>query len=413
LDELALHKPTSDGFAPAENGGRIPKTVAYYLAFISLGLTTASTGPALPYLAAQTGSLLSAASFLFTTRSLGYMLGSLQGGRLYDRVRGHPVMAIALVVMAAMMATVPLPARLWLLTIIFLVLGISEGMLDVGGNTLLVWVHRHRVGPWMNALHFFFGVGSLLSPLILAQAVQASGGIGWGYWTLALLVLPVAAFLLYLPSPKALVARGTPESGLRAGSSSRRRNGLLVALFALFFFLFVGAEVGYAGWIFSYSLAAGLATATSAAYLTSAFWAALTVGRAVGIAVSARFRPSTILYGDLAGCLVSAAIILLWPESREAIWLGTLGMGFSMASIFAVTISLAERRMTITGRVTGYFFVGGSAGGMTLPWLMGQLFESIAPRAAMVAILLVIVLTVGVLAALLSYSARHHAPAPE
>jgi fucose permease len=322
-------------------------------------------------------------------------------------------MAIALVVMAAMMAIVPLPGRLWLLIIVFLVLGVSEGTLDVGGNTLLVWVHRHRVGPWMNALHFFFGVGSLLSPLILAQALQASGGIDWGYWTLALLVLPVAAFLLYLPSPAALVAEGTPDSGSDARASSRRRNGLFVALFALFFFLFVGAEVGYAGWIYSYSVATGLATATTAAYLTSAFWAALTVGRAVGIPISTRFRPSTILYGDLAGCLVSAVVILLWPESREAIWLGTLGMGFSMASIFAVTISLAERRMTITGRVTGWFFVGGSAGGMTLPWLMGQLFESIAPRAAMVAIFLVMILTVGVLAALLSYSARHHAAARE
>jgi FHS family Na+ dependent glucose MFS transporter 1 len=413
LDEFVLQRTPTDGSAPSKSEGKLAKTIAYYLAFIALGLTTASTGPALPYLAGQTGSLLSAVSFLFTTRSLGYMVGSLQGGRLYDRVRGHPVMAVALVGMAVMMAIVPLPTRLWLLTIVFLILGMSEGTLDVGGNTLLVWVHRHRVGPWMNALHFFFGVGSLISPLILAQAVQASGGIGWGYWTVALLVLPVAAFLLYLPSPKAQVATSTPESGSLARSTSRRRNGFLVVLFALFFFLFVGAEVGYAGWVFSYSMTIGLTTATSAAYLTSAFWAALTVGRAVGIPISARFRPSTILFGDLVGCLVGAAVILLWPESREALWLGTLGLGFSMASIFAVTISLAERRMTITGRVTGWFFVGASAGGMTVPWLMGQVFQSVAPRAAMYVVLLDVILSLGVLAALLTYSAQHHAPSPE
>jgi fucose permease len=413
LDEFVLQQPSTDGAVPSRSGGKLAKTIAYYLAFIALGLTTASTGPALPYLAGQTGVLLSAVSFLFTTRSLGYMVGSLQGGRLYDRMRGHPVMAAALVGMAAMMAIVPLPTKLWLLTIVFLLLGMSEGTLDVGGNTLLVWVHRHRVGPWMNALHFFFGVGSLISPLILAQAVQASGGIGWGYWAVALLVLPVAALLLYLPSPKAQVATSTPESGSQTRSTSRRRNGTLVVLFALFFFLFVGAEVGYAGWVFSYSLEMGLATATAAAYLTSAFWAALTVGRAVGIPLSARFRPSTILFGDLAGCLVGAAVILLWPESRQALWLGTLVLGFSMASIFAVTISLAERRMTITGRVTGWFFVGASAGGMTWPWLMGQVFQSVAPRAAMYVVLLNVILSLGVLVALLSYSARHHAPSPE
>jgi hypothetical protein len=34
-------------------------------------------------------------------------------------------------------------------------LGMAEGALDVGGNTLLVWVHQEKVGPFMNGLHFF------------------------------------------------------------------------------------------------------------------------------------------------------------------------------------------------------------------------------------------------------------------
>ena len=43
--------------------------------------------------------------------------------------------------------------------------------------------------------------------------------------------------------------------------------------------------------------------------------------------------------------------------------------------------------MPITGQITSWFFVGGSLGGMTLPWLIGQLFESIGPRATMSTIL--------------------------
>jgi len=59
-----------------------------------------------------------------------------------------------------------------------------------------------------------------------------------------------------------------------------------------------------------------------------------------------------------------------------------------MASIFPMMLSFAERRMSITGRITGWFFVGASAGGMTLPWLIGQLFESVGPRITMSAILM-------------------------
>lgn len=66
--------------------------------------------------------------------------------------------------------------------------------------------------------------------------------------------------------------------------------------------------------------------------------------------------------------------------------------------------------MAITGRVTGWFFVGASAGGMTLPWLIGQLFDSIGPRAMMFFILGDLVLAAGVLAVLMLYTDDHSVP---
>lgn len=50
-------------------------------------------------------------------------------------------------------------------------------------------------------------------------------------------------------------------------------------------------------------------------------------------------------------------------------------------------VTLAERRMTLTGKVTSWFFVGASLGGIFFPWLMGQLFEKINPTAIMVILL--------------------------
>jgi fucose permease len=75
-----------------------------------------------------------------------------------------------------------------------------------------------------------------------------------------------------------------------------------------------------------------------------------------------------------------------------------------MASIFPTTILLAERRMTVTGQVTGWFFVGASAGGMCLPWLIGQLFESIGPQVVMITLLVDLILNLGILLILLAYS---------
>ena len=380
------------------DAGRMSKTAAYYLAFVALGLASASLGPTLPGLAENTQTHLREISFLFTARSLGYLLGSFFGGRFYDRKPGHPVMGLMLIGMAMALILVPTVSLLWVLTGILLVLGMAEGALDVGGNTLLVWVHRHQVGPFMNGLHFFFGIGAFLSPLIIAQAVLVSGDITWAYWILALLFLPMALWLLRLPSPPAqTVSKDGPVGQV---------NHRLVGLIVLFFVLYVGAEVGFGGWIFTYARQLNLANETVAAYLTSAFWGALTVGRLLAIPIAARVRPRYILLGDLLGCLVSVGLILIWPDSLVATWLATLGIGLSMASIFPTTISLAERRMTVTGQVTGWFFVGASTGAMFLPWLIGQLFESIGPWVMPLALIVDLTAALSILLVLISYSAR-------
>ena len=235
--------------ASLEGAGRISKTIGYCAAFVALGMVGASLGPTLPDLAEHTQTHLYEISFLFTARSLGFLLGSLFGGRLYDRVPGHSLMAVVLGIMAVTMALAPLLSLLWSLAAAVLIMGVAEGALDVGGNTLLIWVHRHKVGPFMNGLHFFFGAGAFLSPIIIAQTVLVSGDIIWAYWVLALLMLPVIVWLLRLPSPTVQVVSEDGTVG--------RSDHLLVVLVALFLFFYTGAEISFGGWIFTYAVALG------------------------------------------------------------------------------------------------------------------------------------------------------------
>lgn len=386
--------PTDLPRTPPSPARGVPSaTVGYCAAFVALGLVSASLGPTLPGLASQTGAPLSRISLLFVGRSTGYLLGCLLGGRLFDRAPGHPVLVGALAVMSGMMALVPLSSLLWALIAVLFVLGLAEGALDVGCNTLLVRVHLHRLDPFMNALHFFFGAGAFLSPLLIVRAVEASGGIAWAYWTLALAILPVAAWFLPLSSP------GT--GAVSKDGSVRKAHPVLIILIPACFFLFVGAEAGFGGWIYTYALRMNLADAKGAGVLTSAFWGALTLGRLLAIPISARFGPGAILAGDLAGGLVSVGVILAWPEALAALWAGTVGAGLFIASLFATLLNLAGRHVTMTGRVTGWFFVGSSVGGMTVPWVIGQFFEGAGPRAAPWIILWDLIGAVGVLSALM------------
>ncbi len=364
--------------AAVAGDGKLARTFSYYAAFIGLGLTTSALGPTLPNLAKNTGTQIGEISILFSAISLGYIFGASQGGRLYDRLAGHAVMAVAIGVMVIAALLTPLAPLLWLLFVIMFTMGLGQSVVDVGANTLLVWTHRAAVGPFMNALHFFFGVGAFVSPIIIAQIVLLTGGITWAYWTLALLMIPPAIWLLWLPSP---AIRSQNED-----DDSKPINYPLAGLVSLFLLLYVGAEVSYGGWIFTYTVTLKLAAETTAAYLTSAFWGALTLGRLLSIPLAIRYRPRTILNGALLGCLASAAVVIIGGQSLPVVAAASVGMGLFMAPVFPVTISLAERRMAITGQTTGWFFIGGSLGAMIVPWIIGQFFETAGPPAVMIII---------------------------
>ena len=359
-------------------------TTAYYLAFILLGLTIAAEGPTLLKLAEHTSSALDQISAIFLFGSLGYLIGSFIGGRIYDRVPGHRFMAGVLVFLGIMIALVPLATSRWMLFTIVLILGLFKGALDVGCNTLLLWVHDETVGPFMNGLHAFFGVGAFIAPLIVAQVLSATGDIDWVYWFFALVSFPLAVWIWNLPSPD---ARTVPTHHESTGFPL-----IPVLIMVLCFVLYVGGEAGYGAWIYTYAFTLNFGNEITAAYLTSAFWGSFTLGRLLGIWVSTKARPLTILYMDFAGCILSGLLIILFPGSALMLWIGTILFGISQASIFPTFLTLAEERMHVTGTIAGLFLVGAGVGGMILPWLIGQAFTQVGASAMMTMILVGIIL---------------------
>jgi FHS family Na+ dependent glucose MFS transporter 1 len=364
-------------------------TAAYYLAFILLGLTMAAEGPSLLKLAEHTSSTLDQISLIFFFGSLGYLLGSYIGGRMYDRVPGHQFMTGVIIMLGVLIIFVPLATSLWALLLIVLVLGLVKGALDVGCNTLLLWVHNETVGPFMNGLHSFFGLGAFIAPLIVARVISATGDIHWVFWLFAIMSFPIAAWIWSLPSPP---SRAVPSQHENAPFPV-----LPVLIMVLCFALYVGSEVGYGAWIYTYAFTLKFGTEVTAAYLTSAFWGFFTVGRLFGIWVSTRARPITILSMDFAGCLASIGLILLFRDSAAILWIGTILVGIAQASIFPTFLTLAEERMHVTGTITGWFLVGSGAGSMLLPWLIGQIFAFTGAQAMAGVLLVDIFLTVVVL----------------
>jgi FHS family Na+ dependent glucose MFS transporter 1 len=350
----------------------------YYPVFVFLGAVIALLGASLPYLAENISVELTSSGYLFSIRSLGYLLGSFTISRLYDRFPGNKLMAGTLGVMALMIVFIPISPYAGVLAALIFVTGMGLGGMDVGGNTLVMWEYKERSGPYLSGLFFFAGLGGILSPLLLGWFLKREIYFGWVYWLLVILMIPVLLGLLRRKSPAPPVESRSETSG--------KTDFWLVVLFGLLFFIYISLEVSYGGWVYSFVLITEPGNVPAASYLTSAFWLAITAGRLITIPFAARAHPGHILLVSLIGALASLGLMLLLPGSFAAVVVGTVGLGLSIASLSPVTLSLAERSMPIHGRITGWLWVFGSIGAIITPWLVGRLIGSINPTAMIAAL---------------------------
>ena len=288
-------------------------------------------------------------------------------GRMYDRFTGHPLLAGSLLASALAMALFPASNLLWVLLALSAFIGLASASINVGGNAMIVMVYGERVRPFMSVLHFAFGLGGFLAPMLVALFESRADGLQWTYWVLAMLSLPVILLTMFSRSPAPGISHHEEKSAAVPA--------LLLGLLVFYFFLEVGAEASVMGWIFSYAVSRGIALKT-AYHINSAFWAAFTAGRLATVWLSTRFEALPLVRFHICLTMVFAAALLIFPLSPALLWTCAIGIGFSVAPVFPSTFGYAQNRLHLSGRITGFFLVGSSAGGMFWPRMVGQFFES-------------------------------------
>lgn len=405
-------------------------TAAYFGCFFSIGVGLASLGPILPPLAHRLDEDIEGLGVLFVARALGYVGGSIIGGWVFDRVqRTHAPLVLGNVCCAIGYGVLPSLSSKAAVAIALASGGVCMGMLDTGGNVLLIWLQgKGRVEPYMQAMHFCFALGALLSPLLIEGAIRAASAHVPDDFSAAFYAISGSILCCSLPLA---VTRGPqqPRARLASSSSSADCNErhappsvvnvqvvpspavLLVTTSAACLLLYVGAEVGFGGFIFTFAFDHLQVSATAARALNSVFWGGLAIGRLLAVPLSAHLPPHVLLYTSLIGC-VCASTVMLWlkpsavwaadgkccgdgscppdgsnltaargcvPTSSEVstlAWVSTAALGLSMASVFPSVITHAERSMDVTGRIASMFVVSAAVGESIIPMVIALAYPA-------------------------------------
>ncbi|KAM4043305.1 sodium-dependent glucose transporter 1 isoform 2-T2 [Anomaloglossus baeobatrachus] len=357
-------------------------------------------GPTFPDLAANVESTVGNISYIFVGRSLGYLVGSVLGGVLFDHINQHLLLGLSMLSTCTGLFVLPWCKKAIFLTGVMSIVGISMGFLDTGGNVVILNTWGDEAGPHVQALHFSFALGALLAPILakiipeilpldqlrhkqflplkgINQTSQELSGFFdikksmLSYIVIATYILLVSLFLfiLYSKTQSNQSAIKTTEEKVRTA----KYHNVLIFLLVLFFFSYVGAEVAYGSYIFTYAITTVGMDHDKAAGLNSIFWGVFAAVRGLAICFATCLYPGTMLLLSVIGCAVSSLFLLLFHTHHIVLWVGSALYGASMATTFPSGFSWAQQYTTIGGKSASLFVVGAALGEMAIPASVGYL----------------------------------------
>ena len=347
------------------------------IALFELGILSGALGPLLPYLAGRLGVPVVAVGSLFTALFAGAMLTQFTGGWLSERFGLHNVAVAGVTLLTAGILGIPAGPNLPLVLLAAFLAGAGQGLIDISTNVLIAAVFEERaVVSAVNLLHFAFGVGAVVSPIVASMAVSLFGS-----------PMPVLWLAAALGAVNALLASRwlMHAAATRSGDTAHKGNALyrspVLWLMGALLFLYVGAEMGVGGWTTVYAGRTTRLAPGAIALLLSGYWLSLTVGRLLGAALGARLRSSALALLSVVGASLGAIILLSGTGNVALTAWGTLLMGLSFGPIFPTVVVLGtEMFRGAPGRAVSLVVSMSSVGGMVLPMLQGVLLEQVSPR---------------------------------
>lgn len=388
-EEEDLYK-SSGCVITADDEPNVAASVVCCLCFVAYGASAAGLGPALPTLATHFHKTTSQLGMAFTIRGLGYLAGTVGSAGVLsidNNIFSKEMMTcIALVVTGVTCGVVASTDSFGLALACFFVQGIGFGGVDTMANCVLPELWGRRVQPWMQAMHSCFGFGAVIGPtLVGALSYRAAFNF------IALASFSPLVLLLSYKFVKSNPCQPAAEHvELEHGNETDNKDaGVIAPLFlqlmvCYFFFTYVGAETGFAGWVPSYALDEGITTSPSqAAYLSSIFWAALTAGRVLAVPAAVFISATAMIRIQLAMivvCCLAGLVALRISYPVACIVCGF--MGFSLSSIFPVMMTLfGDYGFAMDGTTTSMFMLGATFGESIVPILMGWAMELVGPWA--------------------------------
>ncbi|XP_067661056.1 sodium-dependent glucose transporter 1C-like [Haliotis asinina] len=388
------------------------------------GWVNGQRGPSLLDLQIITGTDLSQGSAFFTAAAIGSLVGAVAGGAIYDRFNKYLSLFISMAGHGLTVAVIPLCSPYWLMIAMFVAHEFFLGIFKTGCNVELVRVWGVESKPYMQALHFLWSLGGIISPFVLEPflAVRKDGDnnttrssvmetqnrsysvqeyvnasnistehhlqtrIIWPFLMTGLLTIlssvPFLIVFLFARQEKHKDAAKALDGKRQGKMLPRKLLVLTLGLLGIFYFFLDEVEDSSVSFLTSYVVKQFKWTKVMGARITSAFWAAYAFGRLAAI-VFIGYVSHMKICGLFFSFLILAQVGMIFAGmylSNVFIWITACAVGFSISISFPAMLTWIEKDFVqLSGKIMSVIFISVGLGGMVNPQIIGHLMQVSSP----------------------------------
>ncbi|MCB0882928.1 MAG: MFS transporter [Thermoleophilia bacterium] len=371
---------------------------AIVTAFAALGMwgyCLYAMGPVLVALRADLGVSRTQIGTAGTALALGSITGGLASPALFARMRQGPLLAVAVLLIAAASAGFAVAWSLPAVLAAAFVLGVGGSLATIVVPVIVDTRQPHARAVGITEANSWAGAVGVASPLVIGGAIAL--GIGWtaGPWCGAVAGLAVAWLARGLPPaappPGARVTGDVPDARGFGGSFWRWWAVLVCGVAVEFCITFWAADFMQTAVGMSPGLASGL---------MGVFVGGLAAGRFAGARLVGR-RPPDRLVAAAYGLLLAGGAVF-WAAREPVVsvaGLALLGLGVSVVFPLSMALAIGAAPPGAAEGASTRISLGASMAILAAPFALGALGDAVGPRRGFLLVPAIVLVALALIAA--------------
>lgn len=347
-----------------------------YIVFISLGLPDSLLGSGWPAMHHAFGVPSSYAGYVSMTISFMTIISALLSPMIIKKFQTKWIVIISILLTIIGLMGFSISTQYWMLLIFAIPYGLGAGAIDASINH---YVANNYSGSIMNFLHCFYGVGAMISPMIMGWALKLAGwneGYRWtAYIQVGILLVCILSLPLWNKNTNAASEEITESTGIR---EAMKIPGALPTLIA--FFAYCSGEATCFLWTSSYfaGVKQGLSSKLIASF-GSLIFVGLMLGRLISGFVSNKLGDKLLIRIGIVVEVMGIGLVTLPIEHYIVAAIGFVVIGTGMGPIYPAIQHMAPENFgkKHSAAVIGLQMASAYVGSTFMPMIFGNLQQYI------------------------------------